>query len=830
MHRKSSRTSKDVFFQTLDAIFSPLSSDKPLINLQVLFAIFSETIVLGQTWRIMWAQNFHSSDWQHYEGIWQTISYASPDTIFAEINHLSSFILILLVELSFCTCLILWELFVTYSRKQRTNAIRKLIVLLLAVNCELLFIPSAITFMLMIKYSIIQNAQISEYANSPPTSSILISNSSQTLGLIGLGLVLFLEALNIGFGFEMSHSRTASTINAKISPQTDFVRKTVQLVLAALYVIGSGNSYLTYLVVSTWLFCGVIYWFIKELPYYLTEMNIIKVFFTGESLLISVSYIIGYLTNTSTATLLLFLCLQPACYIFSRSAIAKRTEKSATVNIESASDLEFELFYRADFINKQQIEDFFTIADNHHKKIPSSTIGIFEAYYAGDILNEPMLGLIKALCIKTSALGIFTQFQLFKCKRSYVKSSKSCSSFKTVYLNRFLLFLGRKEGKLNKYLNSISLEYSNHFNPDNLKKFVIKINKTKCWICNRYEKILRNYSDHQIINQMYGTFLRDVIGNSEMAQEFLIKGKFNNIGQGRGTISLNGIDAFSMILDADSKNFGKIICAGQQICQLLEIKDINELTHDFLEFFPKSIRKSVKETLTKGFALSETTTFFADTEFPLMSANGHLTECNISIECIGFKHEVFYILWIQPLEKLRATLLINNDGIIEAHNEELNKYSQRTLGSFLGQTVDQALKLRNFSGEMLQENCIFQVEQIGINSHVISMNFVKKQIGNSFVKLIYINHEDNKDFANERRFSLHARTIGASRHSILEGIKLSNLKFPSESSEEKKNEEIESSLLKETIKKVKFQLQKKQQSFFCIRSLKGLTILLVCDI
>ena len=299
---------------------------------------------------------------------------------------------------------------------------------------------------------------------------------------------------------------------------------------------------------------------------------------------------------------------------------------------------------------------------------------VIQTYYCSDALLNNSLAYNKIIGIKYEGLNIFTNFQVYKCKKMIV-SNCNASEIEGIQLYQYFSDLEKLKiddfNLCKKYLKFSQGIIEPNPNISKLKTHISKLFDHKSSLICKYESILSKFPNSEEVNDMYGSFLVNIICDIKKGQAYLNKSieSANSIHTLNGKFAKINNRGF-VILSGKIKNLGKLIYANKNFFKFLGIPSELIDTYFFSNFLPKSYSKD-HNLLLKHF-LSNYTESIVYQNLPLflIDYEGYLREFYISLECIGDKDSIKFVCNIDPIYcGKRELAVIDLNGIIYSHSK-----------------------------------------------------------------------------------------------------------------------------------------------------------------
>jgi hypothetical protein len=552
-----------------------------LVDIQFLF----------QNLTFLWSPVVPIAHWESYLKFWILISYPSIDVIAAALK--SSFILLLisLSSLTIILLLLMLHIFLGIYEKKTPNFLIKLSGILIYMVCDIYFIPSTILLVLLFKYSTINLSYIEEYDNYPSSASLQLGVMGQTISSIYLILNLSISLVNECCKYEIRHSLTDKSVEAKSFSYLGVYVKIIHFI-SCICVCTIQKEFYFYFLVAFGLTHGFIwYFYITRLIYYLNFINFVKATLHFDIFFISVFFVTGYLIDNSSVIIVLTVFMQPFIIITSRLLVLYRLSKIKPLKKKIESKFySFEISARQRLLSSENPKQLLKYTNINYSKTQKDILFVIQAYYCADILNNSALASIKLSRANSKSMSFFSGFQVYKCYKVLEENNlKVSEGFKLCF---YLLSIDRilnQEKKLCKnflrFWNKIidrKCEFSS------LNKFLNKSVRLMGDIRGNYEENLARHPSSQQINEMYGTILIEMLGEPELGQTHLEISRSRIKKKNAGKKQLfSDKDTCIMIISGDTDTLGNVVYMSLSMGILLGISAEDSKDYTLNDFIPK---------------------------------------------------------------------------------------------------------------------------------------------------------------------------------------------------------------------------------------------------
>ena len=521
------------------------------------------------------------------------ISYPCVDSLFAFADSLYEFLLLVLSLISLSYFIILIQIIMRIYKRTTPALLIKLLKVSLELTCNFYFIPSSIILVLLFKYSYVNYSKIQEYATNSDVNSLNLGIAGMILSIFFLFLHLALALIYESCNFEIRHSMADKYLQAKSSPIPDLIAKIIYFINCICFATIQLSNYKLYLAIAVFTYSYCTYKYLYFLPYYSTFVNFIKVLLHFQILLISIFFLISSFINNATIVFVLSIVLQPFIILFVRDSTRYRISKINKISEEIKSSLNiFELSAREQFTSSNEYEKFLKDTNQNYSYAKDKLIFVFQAIYCEDILFNLPLASVKISVGNYKGINIVTNFQVFKCQARLNK--KLLEKSLSLQLHEYLLDFD-KIIKADKKLCYILLNFYRLIQVKDTKystliKYLNKIDALIMKIKAKYNDIFTKNPDSKIANNMYGTFLLDILGDEVNGKKQL---SYSEVGKNKRKTKDTILNVFSndlislLITSGNQDNFGRIIYASNSLCNLLDLTQDDLLNCKLSSIIPK---------------------------------------------------------------------------------------------------------------------------------------------------------------------------------------------------------------------------------------------------
>lgn len=512
------------FYSILCETFYQENLNKPLSFFDKMFAVLLNIQILLQNIYLLWSPNLHINSWKSDQQFWVFLAYPCIDRIFAALNSLSILLLLVALGLSITLFLIALHISLSLNRIKTPLLFIKIERFLIFLLSDVFFIPFTIVLVILFKYSTVDITFIQEYSNNPSSSSFQLGRLGQVLSIGYLGLMLMISLISDYCKYELRHSLTDKTINAKSFSYIDGYTKIVYFISAVFSCVLQANFYIYHLILASFSYGLIWYSYAYRLTYYLNFMNFLKIALHFEVFCVSIFFIVGYLANDPMIIIILTVFMQPFIISITKLGIDYRISKIKTLEQEVKSDfILFEISARKSLLSPEKSENVIKFINKNYSATKNEILLIIQAYYCNDILKNSALGSIKLSRVNPKSVSFFSGFQVYKCYKFLEAVNKKASEGFELCI--YLLSIDAILNKEKKLCKNLVRLWNKILDPkcefDSLNKFLRKSVHLMKDVKAKYLENLLNHPLSQQMNQMFGTILTDMLGEPDVGRTYL---------------------------------------------------------------------------------------------------------------------------------------------------------------------------------------------------------------------------------------------------------------------------------------------------------------------
>lgn len=794
-------------FRYLSSVFADDFALTSSMKLQKVYMVLAHIQLLTQNINFLWNPSIKIAFWSSFIDFWTILNYPCVDSLFASTGEIFTFLILVTSLLTLSVLLILIHLITTFFRKSTPKFILKLLRFIIALICELYFIPSAIVILLLFKYSYVNTDHLEEYTNFPSSKKFNYGTFGMVLSILLLGVLLVITFIREACCFVVRHSMAELHLEAKSSPNADILMKLFSFINCVMFISRQLEGYEIYLVFAAMQYLYCIYKYLYYLPYYSPFVNFVKVLVYFEAFCISLFFLFAFVADNATIAFVLAICMQPVIVLLVKNAIEYRMSKVSKFTQEIKSNLvTFELSARESLNSEENPQILINAMNENFDHNQNKLVYVYLANYCHDKLANPALASVKISLTNYSGFDLIGNFQIYKLQKKFedCKINNSKALQLCIYLldSAFNFKLDKRLCKKIKKLCDLILEKNVPLKKLKTAIFYVgqKIEKTvKC-----YEENIAKYPESRLLQKMLGTLLSDILNTPNIGKTYLdMYESRSSIPKTKKTYSVE--DSLILITSGDQKDFGKVLYASKSFCDLLKLKFDNVKDYNLADFIPKVYSETHEKYLYSFIRGSMST--IVSMIFPvfLVDSQGFLIECYIRSECVGCNSQVKFISEITPNQtSLREIAIINAAGYIYCHSQlfpnKIGEDSYKIEGRYLAEILPENC-LREFNQEISYTTEFYSFNKKAFISLGYSISSIFQKSANIFVFYLVDDQRQVAKMQRKRNFKVHFQKIRLSFSDQLDRIEANQPKEEDEIEEnvkkwEKNQEENKENVLK----------------------------------
>ena len=637
--------------------------------------IFIGIIILSQNIQMFWYPNSQLSDWNELQTFWEFVSLLSIDNIAISFGFMSECIIAILSTIVLTILSLICIILMKYLEWNIPSIVIFISKHLHIVLCEIYFIASVKILIAVIKYSSLEYQIIEEY----PTNNLKVFNlgigGEMIACIILLLLLIILTVIYNAASCDIRQPLNNSITTAKSRAIISQISSNFYCINALMYFFIGYNYYQVYLISLIILYSIITGYYIYYLPFYSEILNFWKIFFHLDCVLIISSFWVGYLLDNGDVSFLVTIMMQIILLILTHLILKYRISKISLNHQAIYNKFEiFELSIRK-LLKSGELEEELITKMNKNFRIHRDKLNIVtQAYYCSDVLLNEGLAYNKIIGIKYKGLNVFTNFQVYKCRKAIMSQCKNLS-IERIRLYQYFIDLEKLKSDdisfCERYSKFSKAIIEPNPNLSKLKDYIDEIVDSKRDLINLYESILTAFPSSEEVNEMYGSFLINILCDINKGQFYLTKKKSENNANSLKQTFIKVNDRGYLIFSGNIQDIGKAIYANKAFLNFMNIPRDLIKTYFFSNFLPKLYSK--EHTLLLKTFLNNITENVVYKSLPLflVNYNGYLSEYFITLECIADQDSINFLCSIDPIHSGRRELaIIDLNGFIYSHSKD----------------------------------------------------------------------------------------------------------------------------------------------------------------
>lgn len=646
-----------LLLRVLLEIYPSLSFDSRQSKRIYFLSIMAEIIIYLQNIQFFWNTNLKINGWKTFQGFWIALSSPALSNVLSILSPLPILFFIILSALGLLLTLLTLVGILKFFKYEVKRILTLSVRFLINVIGKLCFIP---TVLFLLKF---YSEGIKDFFNAQ-------NQYFRLLVTVELIFVLFLALLYETVQYELRPLNKENFSTSKINVNPDLFIRAVEVLncILATYTIDTYYGY--YLISCTFTYGLSFLLMINYLPYYSKGLNMSKSFFQLSLASISLFFYSGYLNDDAFLILALTILMQPIILLAACVIVNKRiNEIQKQKKSEKKSFNVFELSIRqqlrknSDGSTLKKLSKNFKITKDKYALIISS-------YYCQDILGNYSQALNKIHSAGYEGLNFPLNYQIYKAKVSINAHSKRLSfSFKLFkYIKEIQAVKLDDEKFCGLYVKFFYMLQKNSLKLSQLKKLINEIVRQWKTLCQKYQKILKNYPYSREAREMFGTLLSIISENNVKSLEILRMPIGNNY---KGTLKQNFINDSECLamFSADNESFGRVRFLSKEFILKLRIPKDLKTELEICSFVPPVFYKVLEKKLLELICDDADYTSYDKVFIYLQDGSGFFHECKVSIHYIRLSKQKNFIISVSFLNKNRDFAMICKEGLIYGHSE-----------------------------------------------------------------------------------------------------------------------------------------------------------------
>ena len=623
---------------------------------------------------LIWSSSANMEYLLNYQKFFLIFSHSGIDKLASASSVLEPYFYFIIALLISNILFVCFNFVLEFFGSKTPALIRAITKLSLFLTVDLLFIPCTYTLSMLLKYSEKNSDNLIEYEETVPGSIFNFGKVGIIISIFLLLSHLIISIAHTAFSFELNHMSKERSLTAKSTINQELMINFGLFILSFCYPLFQMNYYIPYLLSLSFFLCYCVYHHSFNLPYLSNFSNFIQTIKYLECFSLCIFFITAYFLNNALIILVLSIIMQPILWV-SADLLIKWRSSTILKDKPESSYSRFEYANRQVFLGHSKDDNIIKISNSVYHITKNRLIRVIQAYYCLEVLNDIHLASIKISLASLSKSNIFTTFQIYKCakivKTSGLENSPGAKIHKFLSDHRYVLSKDKKYCL--SFLDLIDKFHEESSTQSTLENLTVKTSGIIQKLKVKYEELLASYPDSSIIFKCYGSFLSELIGDSDLGQIYLTKSeKWRYVKSSKD----KKIDVFSdesiciLCTSAEGKNPGRILNANQGLCNFIEIEYEDLIGLNISDIIPCHNDFDIVKFISGFCEKCESHVLHVDLPFYLKDKKGFLKECLISTNCIGVEMHNQFVSVIQPKHSSsRNIALIYLDGTIFAHSE-----------------------------------------------------------------------------------------------------------------------------------------------------------------
>lgn len=704
--------------------------------------------ILAQNIQFFWNFDLPINNWNNYQPFWDSINAPSFDVIAVRYNAIQQFFIFEILML----VIVLLSLFFVYIlktfEKEMPRPFLYILRVLLIFQCEISFIPTSIFFFVIYKYSSISTIEtVIEYPNSLSSKNFNYGIMGQIISIIIITVLIILSIMYELCSYSSKHTLSTSNTSNKVTAKCCILNKIVYFCNSYMFVSFQLTNYQAFLILSVLLYGLCTVYLIVSLPFYSYKMNFIKIFVHFDCFILGIIFLAGFYFDNSGIITLLSISMQFIICPLIYSLIAWRKSQNLPIDLSMHHKFSnFELVIRESLVLGDLNELLLEKLSSNFKFYNEPMNRITQAYYADEIIQNPILGLNIITKVQTSGFDISTNCQVHRCKNYLTKKAHlNSNSIKIIeYFNNF--FSTKENDKklcqiLCKLVNQLQIE---KLSLSNLKQLITGTVNDYKNLKEQYILLHKKNPDSLEIKDYYnGSLLARLLGDMKYGMKFFSLHK--NIDRQYAKPYNFQENRCFFVVSCTRCTLGKIINFDRNFLNFLSytFESAKELYIENLIISEHC--KNPNKTLKKFIDKSLTHQALINTVIPLLSSEGFLCEGIINSELISYKDTLYFVCSIDSLiYKYREIALVNKLGVIIGHSKCFAKLLGFDKKIMIGEAISEIMP-EVFCKDIC-EDTIFSIKKIFNKTLNSELNGVlrKTVLGKSEQLILYVTDSDQE--------------------------------------------------------------------------------------
>ena len=670
---------KKVLFGVFYLVSSNKDKTKSNTNAQKTIALVQCFIFTLQLMSLLWYRvDFTMEDWESYRLFWAYLRVVNLDVLVVGLFSGALFMSFSLVLTLTATLGLVVLGVLVHLKKKIPSVFKFLLQKLLDFICGVAYLPLVTFSSIVFVNSFRATPEVTEYR----TFDLEITEYYGVVMGCNLVLVVTLYILYQTLSLEMRHCFAKKDINAGCSAKYRVREGLVLVFVSILKILLFQEKPYLYLGILMFLSFYMFAQYLVHLPYYLLFTNYVK---ASSYLILGIEgfiFFVSFLSQNAFLTVIMTCCVTPLLVIpikYCFEVMESKIPKPLFSKLHKLRSLEeFELCIRNHMI-RSSLEEKKLLLKAFGKCFEKAVFKTEKKLYIWEthlcllsFKNERLARLKIWKCIGKNT-NTEAEFQEFCCRKAF-----GLKAFDDLDYIQYLL-------KLTEVSN---LDHSLCFHLVNFWNELISSHPKLCFLRNQSqiisqnmtriqeisEKLIENHSRHAEIYEIYGSFLNELLFDSEKAIHLLRKGEMINSYNNSSIKYSSKLKFYDnqngvLLVSGSPSNFGHIIYSNRKASEILESPIENLLNAEFSNFIPEPYNHNHNSILQNFLTSCEKPKMPIPKNFVLVNNKGYLIEIFISGKILSLEGYPIISLMIRDPCAEREVALVHPDGTISAHSQ-----------------------------------------------------------------------------------------------------------------------------------------------------------------
>ena len=669
---ESFNTSKNVKKTVLAflKIFKSSEHIQEIPKTSVIILALTESIMFLQFTSILWRPTTSFDHWSSFSKFWQLLAYSRLDTILSDLNlsfltyyTFSTYIYLLSV-------LSLHQIYCSFYKFNPPSFLTWVVKKQFIIGNSILFLPISITFLSLFLDS------FGLFQGNPKGALTNFHFLQEINCAFCFGLNIFFSICFRVLSCEVNHGVSDKYLCSKSNCEVDVRSWAIELIIIGCHCFLPNNRvqviHFVSVILKSWL--GI--YLCVYLPYYNILVNKIVLSRIVSEAVISFLFGCNYFIDQSEFLLLSSVLLTPISVFFSFHMIAYRcTEWKGSIHTLNVNL--FELALREELKNTENkstdvVEKFNKFLDKKALAIGNiDNLIIWESYYCFNSLKDPRLAYIKLASVnkKSFSLQIYVQELKIRC----LLKEKAMSELEDICILDYILKLNRTK-KLDKDVCELYLKFIEEItgkspSKKTLKKIGFWLNKKIHQVSESYSKLCIKYPEGIEACRLYSTFSIDIQGKNDFSMNLKLK---NNTKKEVNEVNYFDDTVGILIVSGEPEDLGRITYSNEKFASMLKTSQATLIGTDLNSLIPYPYNINHNLTLTRYSKFCTSSHLRFPGSLFLKTEKNYLNEFHFKISCVSLSNKIFYLVVANEIKNEQICVLLNSDGLIYGHSENLN--------------------------------------------------------------------------------------------------------------------------------------------------------------